>query len=806
MSLDIIEIALDNMSDHKDFEKLASEIMRDEGYPNIKPLGEVADEGADAVQESYYISEDVNRVVFQYTLQEYLPGKIVNTIIKLRKAGIDFNELVVVTSRVISTERQASMKRDMRKDHGISVNIFERKTLVNRLSKRENGIFVRHFADIRSQLEVFGSKKRTDYEDFSALERSLLSASIAFTFNEDAPRARKSVLDYLLLALISTATSKSMTIDDLNALYSKSVGNGKLEVSQIEASLERLVSQDLVVRNLQHFQSTEKARELMAGSTIKASEATSSLIMDVIEEMCKVSGKKISSSDQKNIAINTRGILVKLYRLFGIDMANHVLQQSGKSTITLDSYDEEILKTAKQNLPKEIGELLISVLSQILSNPSDEQALTLVNWSLAYLGAEIMNLDPNLAAFQAGRFKQKRFLLDTDFLLDCIVSECPSSAVRMGLVNALVSSGCEVTIPEDCINECIRHAQIAHRTYKYFSLKLFALSTSYVETKVGNVFVKGYYYAHTQGIISPHVKFENYLENYYDAKNANKFMAEVIKTRFPRSVRSMDPAALLNEAIPNDQLDDLSIALVTIISKSPKSEHRSPEEIKNLAKVDAQLFLSAYHLNNQSETANKGLFSGCCYLVTSSSKYRHGANRIGLLDEVSAHPSSLTALLELIGNISLSATEFVSLFENPLIIYAVNQSWDDVQALLDNGVTLADKSIPRLRADLDDAMHSQLISLQASESKTEASDEPAIEDEYVDHYVDFMRTLEARGYKRIPELDPLLKLLDKTKDEAKFNKQAYDELFAAYGELENLIEQFGKRKQRYLRRIVKKKK
>jgi hypothetical protein len=61
MSVDIVEIALDNMTGHQQFEKLASEVMRDEGYPNIKPLGGVADAGKDAVQESYFFQSRVNQ-------------------------------------------------------------------------------------------------------------------------------------------------------------------------------------------------------------------------------------------------------------------------------------------------------------------------------------------------------------------------------------------------------------------------------------------------------------------------------------------------------------------------------------------------------------------------------------------------------------------------------------------------------------------------------------------------------------------------------------------------------------------------
>ena len=96
MSLDIVEIALEHFTDHSDFEKIATEIMRDVGYSNIKPLGGVADKGRDAICESYFLSEGLNNSVFQYTLEEYLPGKIKDTIVKLNNAGIEFNELVMM--------------------------------------------------------------------------------------------------------------------------------------------------------------------------------------------------------------------------------------------------------------------------------------------------------------------------------------------------------------------------------------------------------------------------------------------------------------------------------------------------------------------------------------------------------------------------------------------------------------------------------------------------------------------------------------------------------------------------------------
>jgi hypothetical protein len=97
MAVDLVEIALDRITDHVDFEKLASEIMHEEGYPRIIPLGGAADFGQDATEESFFQSEGKTRTVFQYTLQEYLTGKLEDTIATLKKFNIEFASLVIVT-------------------------------------------------------------------------------------------------------------------------------------------------------------------------------------------------------------------------------------------------------------------------------------------------------------------------------------------------------------------------------------------------------------------------------------------------------------------------------------------------------------------------------------------------------------------------------------------------------------------------------------------------------------------------------------------------------------------------------------
>lgn len=804
MSLDIVEIALDALTDHQEFEKIASEIMRDEGYPTIKPLGGLADHGRDGIQESYFMSKGRNITVFQYTLQQYLPGKIKDTIDKLNKANIEYNEVVIVTPHSISTERQDQMRRDTRKEYNVNLNIYERKTIVNRLANFDNGIFHRHFPDIEKQVKELTTKKPLlSPDDSSLLESTMLRSSLAFSASKESPCVRDSIFDSLTLSIITHSTDKDISTSDLIGKYSEYMGLAPA-ASQLEASLQRLSSRGLVGRKQDRVSLTKFAKQSDASITIRANEATNALISDISDEISRISGKELSERDNQIIAKNTRKVLIKLFRLFGIELANQVLRDATPSPVYLDA-SEDLLETARNQLPSEVAELMIHVISQILRHPTEDQAETLANWSLAYLGVQIMNLDPRLRELQSMRFAKKMFVLDTDFILDCIVQECPWSNTYLKLIQTLRNLGCRVIVPESCVEECNTHARISPNTYHHFGEKLLSLSDVFVDEGVWNIFVQGYYYARINRHISRSTSFRDYLRNYYEPDAEREFLTEVINNRFPKGVEILEISSLLTQSIPEEQMSSMGNALCEVSSSHTKSKYRSSEDIEKLAKTDARLFITAMYINEESERVPSRILGGCCYLITSSGKYLRSAKKIGLRDVVTTRPQTLIALLEIIGGMKITPTEFVRLFENPMLIHAVRQAWDDVQILLDSGIDLKEKSIARLRWDLDQELHSRISGLEEAEVAADASDEETSVSMGDIEFTELIKSATARGYKKIPGLEAFMLALGKAESEAKEKEEAYNELLEQYKELEEAITHFGKRKERYLRRIASKK-
>ena len=515
MTLDIIDISLEGMTDHVQFESLASELMRAQGYSNIIPLGGVSDSGKDAVHESIYESRGKFTTIFQYTLQKDIDTKTIDTAEKLRKNNIQYDELVLVTTRVVNSAHQRDLETEIRKKYGVNLKIYERKTLTNRLADYKTGVFNRYFPDIQKQIHDLVIAATPGTQDENG-QREILRASLAFCFDKNAPKARKSIMDYIYLGLLSD--SQETTAERLASKFHSVIPNENPTKPQVLASIERLNKNGLTKSQGENIAITKTGLATIAAATVNAKSATDSLIRDIVSNMRKIAGSDFSDAEKEFIAQNTGDMLMTLFQNFGIEISNKVLRKGQVVRINIDSSDD-LLEIARRRIKPEIARLLLSVVAEIINKPNEEQAIILKNWALAYLGVEIMNLDPALKQLHAQKLSAKTFIVDTDFLLDCLVKECEISKTYIALVEKLLVLGCKVIVPVSCVREALTHATIAHRTYNYFNPHLLSLNSETADIQIGNVFVKGYYFAIKNGYKSNKVTFDKYMEDYLDPRS-----------------------------------------------------------------------------------------------------------------------------------------------------------------------------------------------------------------------------------------------------------------------------------------------
>ncbi|MBK8521457.1 MAG: hypothetical protein IPL54_11515 [Chitinophagaceae bacterium] len=548
------------------------------------------------------------------------------------------------------------------------------------------------------------------------------------------------------------------------------------------------------------FSLTSLAVKKLEASTILANQYTDALLEDIYSNVSSVSSVTFSKQEKNRIKKNSLEVLLEVFKLYGIELTNQYLDQNLPSTFDI-GLKEHFASIAKSNLSPKIGDLLIATIGQIIKSPTISQANTIANWAKAYLAVKIMNFDPNLKELQHSQFSRKIFVIDTDFLLNCIVKERPNQAYYCRILKDLLKLGCKVIIPTNVFDECLQNASISHRSYTFFGESLHGLNEEFVEYEVKNLFVQGYFHYYKRH----KTNFINYLSNYYDDRNPVSFFKDVIYDVLPSEIEIID-LATLNITIPPADFEKFKNKLHEKLLKQEKAKYRTEEQTKELATNDTLLYLTCYYLNRQKLNPGKVL-GGKAYLLTQSMKYLKCAKDVGLVDIVTAKPQTLATLLDLVGKVEIHPREYIKLMDNPLLIYCVDQCWTDVQMLVKSGIDLDGKSIPRLRWDLQETLHESIATYNnTAVDESDLGNRKLNQNEKLQKFFTLLKDAKKLGYKNLPEMDSFIEELETKDDITEDLNVKLTEISTQYETLKSEVERFGKRRQYYLDKISKKKK
>lgn len=796
MGLDIVEIAIEKISDHQEFEKIASEVLYNEGYYDIIPMPGGNDFGQDAIEDKFYTLNRSKRTVFQYSLQSYSKGKITKTLERLQKSEIELSEIIYVTNRMISGENQENLKREIRSVYNIPLTIFEKETFVNRLSDFKNGIFSRHFPDIDKQVAALKTNRPviTDQAQ-KGLELALLKVSLAFTFNKNANKARKNIFGNLILSLMYSATGDGFTVDEIYNLYRSQIEPTFTNIEQIRAALDRLKSEKLVDLNDSKYRVSQTTLKKLEANVLVANQVTETLLEDIFNAVSTVSKTAFSKQEQDRIKRNSQELLLEIFKFSGIELSNQFFKQN--SFHFEISQIEHLTGIAKKGISPAVGELLIAVVANIFRSPTESQALIISSWAKAYLGVKIMNYDPGLKELQFSQFSKKIFVLDTDIVLNCLITERPSQAFYCQIIKDLLNLGCKVVIPTTVKDECLNNAAIAIRTYDFFRASLHSLSEEVVEAEVRNLFVQGYYYYYKQFKRS----FGEYITNYFNEVNADEFFEEVIFQTLPEGVEIVNMESYKIQ-IPQDESERLYSKLSERAKKAKKAIYRTDDQSKEIAKNDVLLYLTCLHLNKQQSNPGR-ILGGKAYLLTQSLRYLKATKEIGIKDVVTTKPQTLVSILDLVGKSNISHKDHIRLMDNPLLIYSVESCWDDIQTLIKSGIDLEGKNIARLRWDLQTALHEHIA---AYHNYTENPELDSESDTKFQKWLELIDEAKKQGYKKLPEIEIFRNAIENAESDNENLIKQLGEVTSQYETLKNEIERFGKRRQYYLEKLQNKKK
>lgn len=594
MSVDIVEIALDRFTDGFLFEKIAAEVMRDEGFHDIKRLGGATDFGMDAESDVIYEHSGKSRTIFQFTLEDYVLGKMRDTVEKLNLNKIEFSELIIVTTSDLSTERQENVRKTARKEFDVTATCYARNTIVNRLADMSNGIFTRNFPSIDKQLEGLQKSQPIFDDSGNSREIALLRTSISVSLSTAATPTRKALFDRLVLSTLAEAYPNYLSTQQVADKLTKTIGADAFQVPQINASIKRLREQIDVSEDKYAIKANVAC--VQESNTIKVNNITKSFISDVVERVREAETDKLTTDDINRLIRNARNVLRELFRMYGMELAALSQPDSVAPNFDADAHTGLIDLASRQVSPQR-GALLLSALADAIRCPSEKHVHVLAAWGRIHVGVSLMNIDPVLRECQASRLRVKEFILDTDTVLNAVFSELPTAHANQVLIKTLVNLGCRVIIPEAVIDECANHAIRSHKTHTYFREKLLGMTEALVISQVRNVFVRAYWYSIRDGRIPKIWQFKEFLDNYIDVNNPIEFLRDVVMTTLPEGVQivSIDDE-FAGELIAED-VGDVSQKLLEIMKRRAHLDTRAEEENEKLATTDARLMLSTIGRN-----------------------------------------------------------------------------------------------------------------------------------------------------------------------------------------------------------------
>ena len=690
--MDIIDLILSDYTDFNKFEDLANEIMIQEGYNNLIPAGGWHDEGVDAKLVKYYEQKEFN-IIFQYSMQKETKSKISQTYNKIKENSKPCDELIIVTLEKINNKEE--VKKNFRKQFGVKprIEIYDRQTFKSRLGTN-HALLNRFFPNIKNQLESDLFKPVTcDESENSHYEKSLLKMTIAFSqdilFFESHKRLFDSMVQYFVYL-------KSMcTIKELATEICKNL-NAEINEQRILASLNRLIQSGKVKK--EEAQYRLDANEIIRIEDISKALTSEkdALIEDVLYKTQNILNNILSPASIQIAKSNIEESITEYFKIYSLEKSisdNDIIFSESDTSLKL-------IDRLKQGLPVEEAEVLVYAVGELLKKPTPEQKTTLEKWCKIYIGHQVLKLDPKQIKVQVRQLKDKKFVLDTDFALNLLVSEANKYSIYKRIVKKLLEYGAKIYIPSEVLHEVAKHAEFSVRSYRYFQNKFETIDPMIIGQQVMNVFAKGFFVGKANGVISKSTNFNEYLKNYYHKDKPIEFLKSLVKDSISTKIELVDLSDVKLDQEEYAQLEDLQQRIYELTIKTFKAEFRSEEENREIARIDARLYLNYLHKNKKHRISTSG-FKYEYYVLTTSTRPLKCAKELGILAEFYIKPLKMVSFIEKIEPFDLSYEEIANIFLNPFLTYSVSENWKFVEKLLNIGVDLKDANITSVMSSLN---------------------------------------------------------------------------------------------------------
>lgn len=141
MSADPILYCLERLTDYRQLERLASDIMVGVGYENLEPIGGTSDGGRDAL----HVNRACGRAtIFAYSARADWEIKFLADLTRIRQLDDQPDEVVFVSTREIGAQKKDALRSNTKRDFGWNVDFYDCERLRVQLAGPQSRVLAQH--------------------------------------------------------------------------------------------------------------------------------------------------------------------------------------------------------------------------------------------------------------------------------------------------------------------------------------------------------------------------------------------------------------------------------------------------------------------------------------------------------------------------------------------------------------------------------------------------------------------------------------------------------------------------------------
>lgn len=520
----------------------------------------------------------------------------------------------------------------------------------------------------------------------NAMKESLLRSALLIGFDKEKGKRSDQFRRAILSVIIYGTNDGGYDVDTVRSVF-----NEKFHLKEQRDEIQRQINyllRDGYVREAEGNKYVENSEDKKGQRFFAELEKSTNNLLEKIAG--KVRRRCTLNERQRNIVVsNTKHALSAFFQMNALAMFELQDAESPKD-------NDAVIKLAKKGLDETIGKCLVSVLAYTIDAPDDDDKPVLEQWAKAVVAMRSTNIDPLLRNFKQQQLANKKFVLDTDVLLNLLCKNARYSQSYRKMVEHLVNAGSEVLVPDFVMDEVDQHAESARHKYSQEGSQCKEYTDEMLEGPRSNVFIEDYVKTIRKEPRKISMEFGTYLGNIC-SNNSRYVMKENIKKLIGEK-NEANPYKLQENVLDAAKANELKDKIKEKAMDTPKGWGRSLEQLEEGALNDTRLYLTIRNENQDRE--RKELLGYQCYLLTRSGRTISCATELELYDKhVVCHPQSLISVLENIGQ--LDEVEVINLFDNPFLAYTATLIWDQVEPVIQAGAQIGYSDFVQLREKYD---------------------------------------------------------------------------------------------------------